>query len=217
MEDWEMVIISLSAAGAKRAANRLREFLASAGVSLKQTHAYEALAQALGYANWNTLQAQLVSTAMAESEASPDVNPLVDSLTAASDADQIAEPNTTPNPGTEASLRRFIESMQRGQPNYDEMTPEIAALNRAQFSHSGPKMKSLGALQSLAFRAKGPRSVDIFDAVFEKRHAEFRIGPLTPDGEVAFRSWRVLPTAEEEQAIKQRILDCKPDPEREDL
>ena len=78
-------------------------------------------------------------------------------------------------------------------------------------------MKSLGALQSLAFRAKGPRNVDIFDAVFEKRRAEFRIAPLTPDGEVAYRSWRVMPTAEEEEAIKQRILDCKADPEREDL
>lgn len=54
-----MVTISLSAAGAKKAATRLREFLSSAGVDLKQSHAYEALARTLGYANWNTLQAKL--------------------------------------------------------------------------------------------------------------------------------------------------------------
>lgn len=54
-----MVTITMSAAGAKSAANRLREFLAADGVTLKQTHAYEALARVLGYANWNTLQALL--------------------------------------------------------------------------------------------------------------------------------------------------------------
>lgn len=57
-----MVTITLSAAGAKGAANRLREFLAIDGINLKQTHAYEALAQMLGYANWNTLQALLGAT-----------------------------------------------------------------------------------------------------------------------------------------------------------
>ncbi len=58
-----MVTITLSAVGAKNAAGRLREFLAADGINLKQTHAYEALAQALGYANWNTLQALLNTTA----------------------------------------------------------------------------------------------------------------------------------------------------------
>ncbi len=54
-----MVTITLSAAGAKNAASRLRDFLAADGIALKQTYAYEALAQTLGYANWNTLQALL--------------------------------------------------------------------------------------------------------------------------------------------------------------
>jgi hypothetical protein len=72
MEDWEMVTITLSAAGAKNAASRLRDFLATDGINLKQTHAYEALAQTLGYANWNTLQALLNGTSspqIAESRA----------------------------------------------------------------------------------------------------------------------------------------------------
>ena len=54
-----MVTINLSAAGAKEAVARLREFLAADGINLKQTHAYEALARTLGYPNWNTLQALL--------------------------------------------------------------------------------------------------------------------------------------------------------------
>jgi hypothetical protein len=69
MEYWEMVTINLSAAGAKEAVARLREFLAADGIGLKQTHAYEALARTLGYANWNTLQALLSATPSTENEA----------------------------------------------------------------------------------------------------------------------------------------------------
>ena len=64
-----MVTINLSAAGAKEAVARLREFLAADGITLKQTHAYEALARTLGYANWNTLQALLSATPSTEREA----------------------------------------------------------------------------------------------------------------------------------------------------
>ena len=85
-----MVTITLSAAGTKKAASRLREFLASVGISLKQTHAYEALAQALGYANWNTLQAQLDPAAMPKTEASPRATAPIDSLPSALNAAALA-------------------------------------------------------------------------------------------------------------------------------
>ncbi len=50
-----MVAISLTHDSAKEMANRLRQFLAAGGISIKQTHAYEALAKSLGYRDWNTL------------------------------------------------------------------------------------------------------------------------------------------------------------------
>jgi multidrug efflux pump subunit AcrB len=53
--DLEMVAISLTHDSAKEMANRLRQFLAAGGISIKQTHAYEALAKSLGYRDWNTL------------------------------------------------------------------------------------------------------------------------------------------------------------------
>lgn len=53
------IVAVLSATQAKEAVGRLRAFLAANGIGLKQTNAYEALACALGYANWNTLQARL--------------------------------------------------------------------------------------------------------------------------------------------------------------
>jgi Clp amino terminal domain, pathogenicity island component/Glyoxalase superfamily protein len=91
MEDWEMVTINLSATGAKEAVARRREFLAANGISLKQTHAYEALAQTLGYANWNTLQALLSATPLMESEASPAARALTDKQTAHTDESPMEE------------------------------------------------------------------------------------------------------------------------------
>jgi hypothetical protein len=100
--------------------------------------------------------------------------------------------NKTPSPGTEESLRRFIESMQRGQPNHDEMTPPLAAANRSQVSRTGPLMKSFGALQSLTFRTVNAQGIDVYDAVFEQGRVEFSIAPLTPDGKVTARAWHKL-------------------------
>jgi hypothetical protein len=100
--------------------------------------------------------------------------------------------NKTPSPGTEESLRRFIESMQRGQPNYDEMTPPLAAANRSQVSRTGPLMQSLGALKSITFRTVNAQGWDVYDASFEKGRAEFSIAPLTSDGKVTARAWHIL-------------------------
>jgi hypothetical protein len=100
--------------------------------------------------------------------------------------------NKTPSPGTEESLRRFIDSMQRGQPNYDEMTPPLAAANRSQVSRTGPLMKSFGALQSLTFRTVNAQGMDVYDAVFEQGRVEFSIAPLTSDGKVTTRAWHKL-------------------------
>lgn len=63
-----MVAISLTREGAKEMANRLRQFLAAGGTSIKQTHAHEALAKCLGYRDWNTLVAALESTGSASQE-----------------------------------------------------------------------------------------------------------------------------------------------------
>lgn len=64
-----MVAISLTHDSAKEMANRLRQFLAAGGTSIKQTHAYEALAKSLGYRDWNTLLGVLESTGSASQDA----------------------------------------------------------------------------------------------------------------------------------------------------
>jgi hypothetical protein len=115
MEYWEMVTIHLSATGAKEAVVRLREFLAADGISLKQTHAYEALARTLGYANWNTLQALLNATPSPESDASPTATALSDKQPARTDDKSNAEQHAVEkgrgvrlSPSLEQSLHRAI-------------------------------------------------------------------------------------------------------------
>jgi Domain of unknown function (DUF3471) len=118
--------------------------------------------------------------------------------------------NKAPSPGTEESLRRFIDSMQRGQPNYDEMTPTLAAANRSHISWSGPLMKSLGALKSITFRTVNAQGFDVYDATFEKGRVEFSIAPLTSDGKVAARAWHISSPSQTEQQMK---VGAEPTPE----
>lgn len=130
---------------------------------------------------------------------------------------QTEQSSTTPSAGTEESIRRFIEAEQMGQPNYDEMTMPVAAENRREQPGNDLRMQGLGVLQSLSFKGKNAAGNDVYDAAFEKGNAEFTIAPLTADGKVAFRNWRILPTAEAQAAIEARIAAGQPDPERQQL
>ena len=106
-----MITINLSASGAKEAVVRLREFLAANGISLKQTHAYEALAQTLGYANWNTLQALLNTSAAPENEASPAEKRMANlppSLRAEIQDHQDMIRKSNPTPSLQQSIRRGV-------------------------------------------------------------------------------------------------------------
>ena len=97
-----------------------------------------------------------------------------------------------PHPGTEASLRRYIESVQNGQPNYDEMVPALADSVRAQLPQISALLKSWGALQTITFKGGGPQDVDIYEVTFEHGKAQWVVGPLTADGKVARRGFRPL-------------------------
>jgi beta-lactamase regulating signal transducer with metallopeptidase domain len=97
-----------------------------------------------------------------------------------------------PNPGTEASLRRYIESIQRGQPNYDEMGPQLAQAVRNQLADTQARIQPLGALKSITFKGKGPMSMDVYDVAFDRGRAEWSVGPLTADGKVERRGYRVI-------------------------
>jgi hypothetical protein len=96
-------------------------------------------------------------------------------------------------PGTQASLRRFIDSLERGQPNYEEMTTPLAATVRQEWTQTGPKIKQMGALKSITFRTVSPQDMDVYDVQFDHAKVEWGIAPLTDDGKVISRYWRELP------------------------
>ena len=89
----------------------------------------------------------------------------------------------TPTPGSEVTLRRIIEELRRGSPNYDLLNPVFAQRTRRQLADEQAFIVSLGALQSLTFKRVGPAGPNIFEAKFEKGVQEWRIW-FNPDGVV---------------------------------
>jgi CubicO group peptidase (beta-lactamase class C family) len=89
----------------------------------------------------------------------------------------------TAAPGSEAALRRMIEELQQGKPNYDLMSPGLANATRQQLPQLQPMIAGLGALQSVRFTGVGPGGADIYQVKFEKGSLEYRIS-LGPNGKV---------------------------------
>jgi CubicO group peptidase (beta-lactamase class C family) len=85
------------------------------------------------------------------------------------------------SPGAEAALRRNIEGLQRGEPDYEMMSPQLADIIRQQLPELKATMAQLGALQSVTFTGVGPAGADIYQVKFEHGTTEWRI-MLGPDG-----------------------------------
>jgi hypothetical protein len=83
---------------------------------------------------------------------------------------------TAPLAASEAMLRQYIEGLSRGQPNYDQMTPEVAAYTRQQLPLNQAILSRLGALQAMSFRGVSYSGNDIYMAHFANGTAEWRIG-----------------------------------------
>ena len=81
----------------------------------------------------------------------------------------------TPAPGSEAALRKMIEGLQAGKPDYDSMSQGLANATRQQLPQIQGDMGKLGALQSVSFKGVGPAGPDIYLVGFEKGALEYRI------------------------------------------
>jgi hypothetical protein len=78
-------------------------------------------------------------------------------------------------PGSEAALRRLIEETRSGQPNYDLMSPGLAAATRQQLPQLQQNIVRLGAVKSISFKGVGPAGADIYEVKFENGSLEYRI------------------------------------------
>jgi len=68
----------------------------------------------------------------------------------------------SPSPGTEAALRRFVDGLIGGKPNYGEMSSEVAEAIRNQMRELHSELAPLGSIHSIEFAAVGHRGEDIY-------------------------------------------------------
>ena len=114
----------------------------------------------------------------------------------------------TPAQGGKAAILRGIEDIQRGAPNYQRMSPQLATKIQRQLPQVQAMLTALGAVESIYFRGVGPGGYDIYGAKFSNGFAEFRLllgddgraqdvifrpdGDDTPGGVVACSEERTL-------------------------
>ena len=103
-----------------------------------------------------------------------------------------ASAQTAPSP-TAASLRRYIDSLEAGKPNYEEMSPLLADDVREKLPQIEAIIHDLGAFQSMVFKGVDDNGMDLYDVTFEHGRVEWFIAPLTSDGKVRRRGFRILP------------------------
>jgi hypothetical protein len=90
---------------------------------------------------------------------------------------------SAPRAGTEEMLRDYIAALSRGAPNYDRMTPEVAAQTRQQLALNQAILSRLGELRALSFRGVSYMDHDVYMAHFANGTAEWRIA-LAKNGSI---------------------------------
>jgi hypothetical protein len=107
----------------------------------------------------------------------------VEGYPAAGQSGRLGPPRNAPLDGSEAMLRQYIEALGRGEPNYDRMTPEVAAQTRQQLPFDQAILARLGELRAVSFRGVTGFGSDVYMAHFANGSAEWRIG-LAKDGTI---------------------------------
>ena len=79
------------------------------------------------------------------------------------------------SPGTEAALRRLIEGIISGKPNYDEMSAMLAEATRQQLPNLQSGLAELRAVQSVRFLGVGAQGEDVYSVRHENGASHWRI------------------------------------------
>jgi len=91
--------------------------------------------------------------------------------------------NQTPTPGSEAALRRVLDGVLAGTPNYNEMTPGFAKFVKQSIT-SNTDFKpnvGMGAVRSIEFRGVGHCGCDVYEVHQEGGTSTLSIS-LDPNG-----------------------------------
>jgi hypothetical protein len=84
-----------------------------------------------------------------------------------------------------------VVELQRKQPNFDIMTPDLAAIAQPTVSQTEALIADQGALQTVTFKGVGPGGADIYELRFANGTLEWRL-LLDAAGKIAGQGIRVL-------------------------
>lgn len=101
-------------------------------------------------------------------------------------------PRTTPQLGSEATLRKFITDIVAGTPDYSTMSPLGADVTRSMLPQLQQIYQDLGPLRSLTFTGVTLLDYDSYRAEFANGAAVYTI-LLAPDGSIAMMNYRPVP------------------------
>lgn len=79
------------------------------------------------------------------------------------------------SPGTEVALRRLIDGLINGKPNYDEMSPLLAQATRQQLPNLQSGLADLRAVRSVTFLGVGAQGEDVYSVRHENGASHWRI------------------------------------------
>jgi BlaR1 peptidase M56/Domain of unknown function (DUF3471) len=88
-----------------------------------------------------------------------------------------------PAAGSEEALRQYIDALRRGEPDYQQMTAQVAGVTNRQLLLNQAILSKLGPLRAILFRGVTPLDNDLYIAHFANGSAEWRIG-LARDGRI---------------------------------
>lgn len=93
-------------------------------------------------------------------------------------------PAATPSPAWESLLRQTIDQMQRGQPDYDRMSPALVDATHQQLAQIQQAFTQLGKLTAVKFEQTTPEGMEIYTVTFEHGTTQWGIF-VGADGKIA--------------------------------
>jgi hypothetical protein len=89
-----------------------------------------------------------------------------------------------PMAGSEAALKRHLDGFAHGEPDYNDMSEELATETRAQAPRISRRLTAMGPLQSVSFIGVGSSGYDVYAVKFENGMSICRI-LVAPDGKIS--------------------------------
>lgn len=77
-------------------------------------------------------------------------------------------PGELPHSGTALALNKYVQTLQDGKPDYDDMTPALAANARESYRLDRSEVEALGAQITTAYKGGGMMGLDVFEVTFER-------------------------------------------------